>query len=166
MKDMGFYDFAALAAPAESQAVGEGPRCSLCKGTGRMPGYIDVEQFLDPDSSTPSPAPSGLPQTGRDNQGERPACTCPNDGSYTHKGDCPEYLWKRKVGPQVYDAPAQSSTPPQDSPIQLLINALRDPRWQEESTDAARDIADRARNDVERYLQTPAQPSTTGSERE
>jgi hypothetical protein len=55
---------------------------------------------------------------------------------------------------------------PKDSPMQLLINALHDPRWQEESTEAARDIAGRARKDVERYLQNPQPPAPVQQEEE
>lgn len=48
--------------------------------------------------------------------------------------------------------------PPKDSPMTLLVNALNDPRWNDESTALAREIADRARADVERYLSKPQAP--------
>ena len=48
--------------------------------------------------------------------------------------------------------------PPKDSPITLLVNALHDPRWQEESSQIARAIADKARAEVDRYLQIPQTP--------
>lgn len=51
----------------------------------------------------------------------RPACTCP-DNSYLHKSNCPEYVWKRKVGPQVYDAPE----PPAGAELNNLLSDLQD----------------------------------------
>lgn len=53
----------------------------------------------------------------------------------------------------------QNKTPPLDSPMQLLVNALRDPRWATESTEMARDIANRARKDVDAYLADPQAPA-------
>ena len=55
---------------------------------------------------------------------------------------------------------------PPDSPMQLLVNALRDPRWATESTEMAREIADRARKEVDAYLADPQIPAAIASAKE
>jgi hypothetical protein len=59
----------------------------------------------------------------------------------------------------LYRAAAAQPDAPKDSPMQSLINALHDPRWQEESTALAREVADKARKEVDEYLRNPQSPA-------
>ena len=66
--------------------------------------------------------------------------------------------YRQKLNGQDLAKLLAEERPPKDSPITLLVNALHDPRWQEESSQIARAIADKARAEVDRYLQIPQTP--------
>ncbi len=70
-----------------------------------------------------------------------------------------------EVQPALERDLAAIASPP-DSPMQLLVNALRDPRWATESTEMAREIADRARKEVDAYLAHPQIPAAIAKEQQ